>query len=115
MTDVDCLFCRIAAREIPSDTVIETDTVYAFRDIAPKAPTHVLVIPKAHVANVAQAAAEMPEVLADMAQVAQQVADDECGGQFRWIFNTGERAGQSVFHVHGHVIGNEGQLEWNPA
>lgn len=114
MSSVDCLFCRIVAGEIPSEQVWETDTVFAFRDIAPKAPTHVLVIPKQHVANVVEAATEIPEVLAEMAQVAQQIADHECGGQFRWIFNTGERAGQSVFHVHGHVIGGD-TLEWNPA
>lgn len=115
MTDVDCLFCKIIAREIPSDTVAETDTVYAFRDIAPKASTHVLVVPKAHTANVASAAADMPHVIAEMALVAQQVADQECGGQFRWIFNTGERAGQTVFHLHGHVIGEKDELGWSPA
>lgn len=115
MTDPDCLFCKIVAREIPSDAVAETDGVYAFRDIAPKAPTHVLVVPKAHTANVGTAAADMPEVLAEMALVAQQVADSESGGQFRWIFNTGERAGQTVFHLHGHVIGDQGELGWNPA
>ena len=115
MTDIDCLFCRIVAGDVPSDRVAETDTVFAFRDIAPKAPTHVLVIPKVHVANVVEAATEMPEVLAEMAKVAQQIADDECGGQFRWIFNTGERAGQSVFHVHGHVIGDDDELGWQPA
>ena len=115
MTDVDCLFCRILAGDIPSERVAETDTVYAFRDIEPKAPTHVLVIPKQHVANVAEAAQQIPGVLADMALVAQQIADDECGGQFRWIFNTGERASQSVLHVHGHVIGTDGTLGWTPA
>lgn len=115
MSDVDCLFCKIIAGDVPSDAVVETDAVYAFRDIAPKASTHVLVIPKVHVANVAQAAQDIPEVLAQMAQVAQQVADQECGGQFRWIFNTGERAGQTVFHVHGHVIGEDDELGWNPA
>ncbi|MFN3865202.1 MAG: histidine triad nucleotide-binding protein [Demequina sp.] len=110
----DCLFCTIIAGGIPGDIVLETDRVVAFRDIAPKAPVHVLVVPRTHVADVAAAAREIPEVLAEMAQVAQQVADAECGGQFRWIFNTGPRAGQSVFHVHGHVIGG-GELEWNPA
>ncbi|PKQ26443.1 MAG: histidine triad nucleotide-binding protein [Actinobacteria bacterium HGW-Actinobacteria-4] len=115
MTDVDCLFCRIVSGEIPSDAVAETATVYAFRDIVPKAPTHVLVVPKAHTPNVATAATDMPEVLGEMALVAQQVADQECGGQFRWIFNTGERAGQTVFHVHGHVIGGDHELGWSPA
>ncbi len=115
MAENDCLFCNIVAGDIPSEAVAETDAVYAFRDIAPKAPTHVLVIPKKHVETVAHAAQAMPETLAEMAQVAQQVADAECGGQFRWVFNTGARAGQTVFHVHGHVIGSPEPLEWNPA
>ena len=108
----DCLFCRIVAGEIPAQIVVETDTVIAFRDIAPKAPVHVLVVPKLHAPNVAALAAASPQVLADMAAVAQQVADAECGGEFRWIFNTGAAAGQTVFHVHGHVM-NGGALGWD--
>lgn len=110
----NCLFCSIAAGDIPADVVLETDNVVAFRDISPQAPVHVLVIPRAHAENVTEAAREMPDVLAEMADVAQRVADAESDGQFRWIFNTGAQAGQSVFHVHGHVIGGK-QLEWNPA
>jgi len=108
----DCLFCRIVAGEIPAQIVVETDTVIAFRDIAPKAPVHVLVAPRLHEPNVAALAAASPQVLADMAAVAQQVADAECGGEFRWIFNTGAAAGQTVFHVHGHVM-NGGALGWD--
>jgi len=108
----DCLFCRIVAGEIPADVVAETDTVIAFRDIAPKAPVHVLVVPKHHEPNVAALAAADPGALADMAAVAQQVADAECGGEFRWIFNTGAAAGQTVFHVHGHMM-NGGSLGWD--
>lgn len=114
MTDTDCLFCRIVAGEIPGDKVAETATVLAFRDISPKAPVHVLVIPKTHSPNVAALAASDPALLADMAAVAQSIADRECGGEFRWIFNSGASAGQSVFHVHGHVIGGE-DLGWSPA
>lgn len=110
----DCLLCKIIAGDVPADMVLETERVVAFRDIAPKAPVHVLVVPRTHVENVAAAASQVPAELAEMAQVAQRVADAECGGQFRWIFNTGSRAGQSVFHVHGHVIGG-GELDWNPA
>ena len=110
----DCLFCRIVSGEIPAAIVVETDTVIAFRDIAPKAPVHVLVVPKAHVANVAEAAAQIPGVLADMVAVAKQVADAECGGDFRLVFNTGETAGQSVFHAHGHVMGGK-HLAWEDA
>ena len=108
----DCIFCAIVAGGIPADVVAETDTVIAFRDIAPKAEVHVLVAPKAHLPNVAAAARELPLVLADMALVAQQIADAECGGEFRWIFNTGPSAGQTVFHVHGHVM-NGGSLGWS--
>ena len=108
---MDCLFCAIVAGEIPAEVVARTDDVVAFRDIAPKAPVHVLVVPVAHYPNVAALAAAAPEVLAEMAAVAQSVADDECGGQFRWIFNTGAEAGQSVFHAHGHVM-NAGSLGW---
>ncbi len=110
----DCLFCRIVAGDIPADKVLENDHVIAFRDISPKAPTHVLVVPRLHVANVAELAATDPTVLAHMAAAAQQVADHECDGEFRWIFNTGAKAGQSVFHVHGHVLGG-GELGWEPA
>ncbi|WP_062378541.1 HIT domain-containing protein [Demequina pelophila] len=108
----DCIFCKIGAGEIPADIVAETEDVIAFRDIAPKAPVHVLVAPKAHAPNVAAAAREMPEVLARMAIVAQQVADAECDGEFRLIFNTGPSAGQTVFHVHGHIM-NGGALGWS--
>ncbi len=110
----DCLFCKIVAGDIPAALVAETDHVIAFRDIAPKAPLHVLVVPRTHVANVTEAAAQIPEVLAEMVAVAQQVADAETGGEYRLIFNTGEGAGQSVFHVHGHVLGGK-HLAWENA
>ncbi len=108
----DCLFCRIVAGEIPASIVAESDSVIAFRDIAPKAPVHVLVVPRKHVANVTEAAAQIPEVLADMVALAQRVADAESEGQYRLVFNTGELAGQSVFHAHAHVLGGK-QLEWD--
>ncbi len=110
----DCLFCRIIAGEIPGDFVFVNDDVVAFRDINPKAPVHVLVVPRLHVEKVAELAQQSPDTLAAMAKAAQQIADAEAGGQFRWIFNTGERAGQTVFHVHGHVIAG-GELGWEPA
>ncbi len=110
----DCLFCRIVNGEIPAALVAETDHVIAFRDIAPKAPVHVLVVPKAHVANVTEAAEHIPAVLAEMIMVAQRVADEECGGDFRLVFNSGENAGQSVLHAHGHVLGGK-RLAWEDA
>ncbi|GAA2528625.1 histidine triad nucleotide-binding protein [Pilimelia columellifera] len=103
----DCLFCRIVAGAIPADKVIETGDTLAFRDIAPKAPTHVLVIPKEHhvdIAALAQAAPALAgQVLATVAAVADAEGLRESG--FRVIFNTGEDGGQEVPHVHAHVVG----------
>lgn len=107
----ECIFCAIVAGDIPADVVAKTGNVVAFRDIAPKAPVHVLVAPVMHFPNVAAIAAEAPDVLSEMALVAQSIADNECGGEFRWIFNTGAAAGQTVFHAHGHVM-NAGSLGW---
>ena len=105
--DNDCLFCRIAAGEIPATIVHETDTTLAFRDIDPKAPVHVLVIPKAHHPDVAALALADPAVAADVLGAAAAVAAAEGlrGDGYRLIFNTGRYAGQEVFHVHGHVLG----------
>ena len=100
------IFERIAAREIPADIVYEDERVIAFPDIAPKAPVHLLVVPKtARFANVTELAGEDPDLLAHVVAVAQRLADERCGGQFRLIFNTGPAAGQTVFHVHAHVLG----------
>ena len=114
MTETDCLFCRIAAGDIPADVVASTDSVVAFRDIAPKAPVHVLVIPRAHYADAASVAAAEPALLADMMALAKRVADDECDGHYRLVLNTGAKAGQTVFHAHAHVLGG-GELGWSPA
>jgi histidine triad (HIT) family protein len=98
------IFTRIANREIPASIVAETDRLIAFHDIAPKAPVHILVVPKtADYANVAELAAGDPALLAELATLAQQIANEH-GGEFRLIFNTGERAGQTVFHVHAHIL-----------
>ena len=102
------LFLRIIAGEIPADVVHADDLVVAFRDIAPKAPTHVLVVPRERYPDVAALAEAAPQTLAHVVAVARRIADDECGGHFRLVFNTGERAGQTVFHVHAHVLGGEG-------
>ena len=108
MTTVeDCLFCRIVAGEIPASVVHETAGTLAFRDIAPKAPTHVLVIPKAHYATVAELAEADPALAGEVAAAAGQVAVAEGidASGYRLLFNTGAHAGQEVFHVHGHVLG----------
>jgi histidine triad (HIT) family protein len=102
----DCLFCRIIAGEIPATVVRESERTFAFRDIAPQAPTHVLVVPKDHYPNVA-ALAEHPALLAELVQEAHAVAVEEgiAEGGYRLVFNTGAEAGQTVFHAHGHVLG----------
>ena len=107
MSDKDCLFCKIIAGEIPSEKVYEDDATYAFKDINPKAKVHVLIVPRKHYANVAELAKEDPAQLAHMAEVAQKIADQEFHGAFRLIFNTGIDAGQTVFHVHAHVLTGE--------
>jgi histidine triad (HIT) family protein len=105
----DCLFCKIVAGDIPSTTVHETETTLAFRDINPQAATHVLVVPKAHHEDVVALAAADPGLLADViatgAAVAKSAGIDESG--FRYVFNTGEHAGRTVFHAHLHVLGGE--------
>jgi histidine triad (HIT) family protein len=105
--DNSCLFCRIVAGEIPATVVHRTETTLAFRDIDPKAPTHVLVIPVSHYANVVEMATADPAASADVLATAAAVAEAEglTGDGFRVIFNTGKHGGQEVFHVHAHVVG----------
>ena len=110
----DCLFCSFVSRDIEADVVHETDTTLAFRDINPQAPTHVLVIPKAHHPTLASLAADAPAVVADLAATAGVVAEQEGLGEgYRFVFNTGPLAGQTVFHVHGHLLGGR-PMGWPP-
>ena len=104
-TEAPSIFERIVAREIPADIVFESDDIIAFRDIAPKAPVHILVVPKTgQYANVTELAVGDPALLAEIVATAQTIADEYAGGQYRLIFNTGENVGQTVFHVHAHVL-----------
>lgn len=99
------LFERIAAREIPARIVAETDRVIAFHDIAPKAPVHVIVTPKrGDYRDVVELASGDPALLAELVDVANGIAADLADGDFRLIFNTGPGGGQTVFHVHAHVL-----------
>ncbi|MFD4141412.1 histidine triad nucleotide-binding protein [Streptomyces sp. NBC_00390] len=111
----DCLFCKIVSGEVPATVVRETETTVAFRDINPQAPTHVLVIPKAHYKDAATLAAASPELLADVLREAAEVAaeDKVDATGYRIVFNTGSGAGQTVFHAHAHVLGGRG-LQWPP-
>jgi histidine triad (HIT) family protein len=103
----DCLFCRIVAGEIPATVVHETAHTLAFRDIVPKAPLHVLVIPKQHYADVAALAEADPLLAGEVLAAAAAVAKEEGlrADGYRTIFNSGGYGGQDVFHVHAHVVG----------
>jgi len=101
----DCLFCKIVAGEVPATVVRETERTVAFRAINPQAPTHVLVIPKAHHADAAALAAADPSLAADLLQEAGEVAREDGVGSYRIVLNTGSGAGQTVFHAHAHVLG----------
>ncbi len=107
------IFTRILLGEIPGEIVAETEGVFAIRDINPQAPLHMLVIPKtAQYRDVTELAAGDPGLLAEMVELATRIASEHSDGQYRLIFNTGTAAGQTVFHVHAHVLGNfeEGAL-----
>lgn len=99
------IFTRILQREIPATFVAETDNVFAIKDIAPQAPVHLLVIPKTQqYRDVVELAAAAPELLQEMVAVAENLASEYADGEFRLVFNTGANAGQTVFHVHAHVL-----------
>jgi histidine triad (HIT) family protein len=113
--DPDCLFCRIVAHEVPSTIVAETTSSLAFRDISPAAPTHVLVIPKAHFPDAVSLAQGSPEAWADLMVTAHEVAALEGLTErgYRVVVNTGRDAGQTVFHAHAHLLGGR-DLRWPP-
>jgi histidine triad (HIT) family protein len=112
--DPDCLFCRIVAGEIPSDRVHEDDEVIAFRDINPRAPTHVLVVPRRHVPDVQHLTDADAEMLGRLFAAVRSIAADagvETG--YRVVTNVGPDAGQSVFHLHLHLLGGR-TMSWPP-
>lgn len=109
----DCLFCRVVAGEIPATLVRESERTVAFRDISPQAPTHVLVVPREHHPDVASLAADDAAALAELVVQAREVAAAEGLSDYRLVFNTGPQAGQTVFHVHGHVLGGR-DMAWPP-
>lgn len=100
---MDCIFCKITKGELPATFVAESEHAVAFNDIEPQQPVHVLVVSRAHYADVAELAVADPEVLADLIQLGVRVAELLSTGSFRLTFNTGIEAGQSVFHAHGHI------------
>lgn len=109
----DCLFCRIVAGEVPATLVAEDGAAIAFRDIDPQAPTHVLVIPRVHVPDLATMTEREPEALVAVGRLVARVAAQEGYDAYRTVFNTGAEAGQTVFHVHAHVLAGR-RLAWPP-
>ena len=108
-----CPFCGIVAGDVPAEIVRSGQRVVAFRDLNPQAPLHALVVPRDHHADVAALAAEDPEALAELVEVARGLADSEGDASYRLVFNSGAGAGQSVFHVHGHVLAGR-HFGWPP-
>ncbi len=115
MFDSECLFCRIVAGEIPADVVRESDRLVAFRDVNPQAPTHILLIPKDHIESVADLSEHHAETLTDIMQAATQLAgaDGIAESGWRLVTNVGPDGGQSVFHLHFHLLGGR-QMAWPP-
>jgi histidine triad (HIT) family protein len=111
----DCLFCKIVGGVVPAETLRETERTLAFRDINPQAPTHVLVIPKTHYPDAAALAATDGALLGELVSQAHQVAKDEgiADAGYRLVFNTGAEAGQTVYHVHCHLLGGR-HMAWPP-
>jgi len=111
----DCLFCKIVAGEIPSDAVFVSERSYAFRDLNPQAPTHVLVVPKEHVAHAGELTAAHGALLGDLFETAATVAvlEGVADGGYRLVFNVGDDAGNTVPHLHLHLLGGR-RLGWPP-
>lgn len=106
MAEKDCLFCKIVAGEIPADTVHETNDVLVIRDIAPQAPVHLLAIPKRHISSIAEVGEQDAELLGALVAAANHAASAELGERgYRIATNVGEEAGQTVFHLHMHIMG----------
>lgn len=103
----DCLFCKIIAGEIPSNKIYEDELCYAFYDIAPQAPTHFLVIPKAHLTGVSEVNDETANVVGHIFSVIAEVTKELGLESYRVVSNCGEDAGQTVFHLHFHVLGGK--------
>lgn len=111
----DCLFCKIIAGEIPSDKVYENDNIFAFRDINPAAPTHILIIPKEHIATTNDLDESHKTIIGEIVLTAKQLAEDEgiAESGYRTVFNCNKDGGQAVYHIHLHLLGGR-QMGWPP-
>ncbi len=115
MTEQDCLFCKILAGDIPADVIYESDSAIAFRDVNPKAPVHVLIIPRKHIATINDLDASDAAMVGSMLMAAKEIAHDEglADDGYRVVMNCNQAAGQSVFHIHMHMLGGR-TLAWPP-
>ena len=111
----DCLFCKIVNREIPASIVYEDERILAFNDINPQAPTHVLVVPRAHIATLNDVSPQDDQIVGELVRRAAAIAKTRgiSAGGFRTVFNTNREAGQTVFHIHLHLLGGRA-MEWPP-
>lgn len=114
-SNTDCVFCKILAGDIPADIIYESDRAIAFRDINPQAPTHVLIIPRQHIATINEITEDDHAVIGSLYLAAQEIARQEgCAEQgYRVVMNCNEAAGQTVFHIHLHLLGGR-SLSWPP-
>lgn len=112
MTESDCVFCSIASGKIATELIAETPNVIAFRDIAPLAKVHLLVIAKDHHPTVVDLVNEAPNLLSEVMRVATELATEHTNGSFRLQFNTGKDSGQTVFHAHAHVLSNTPKVDF---
>ncbi|OOV88497.1 histidine triad nucleotide-binding protein [Oceanospirillum linum] len=112
---MDCLFCKLVAREIPADIVFEDDDVIAFRDIAPQAPTHILIIPKRHISTLNDLTEEDCALVGRLQFTAQKIAKEVgiADDGYRVVMNCNEDGGQTVYHIHMHLLGGRG-MAWPP-
>ncbi len=106
---MDCLFCKIAAGEIPSDTVFEDESVRVFKDIHPKAPVHLLVIPKVHIQSIAHLETNHSAIIAKLLYAAKDVAARSGLAGYKLVFNVGREGGQMIDHLHLHILGGWGE------
>ncbi len=115
MSDPDCLFCKILAGDIPADIIYESDTAIAFRDINPRAPTHVLIVPREHIATINDINPEQEAIVGSLFSAARAIAAQEglSDDGYRTVMNCNAAAGQTVFHLHLHLLGGR-TLGWPP-
>ena len=111
----DCIFCKIISGEVPANIVLENDSILAFKDIEPQAPVHILIIPKKHITSINDIKFKDRDICGDMLLAAKQIAKTSNinNSGYRTIFNTNEDAGQTVFHIHMHLLGGR-KMKWPP-